>query len=177
MKRSIKIVTWVAAGFVILIGAGLVWHQLGSGSTNHVTQSKSSRNVNRTKQSPSVKSSSAESKSSSASHLASVADVVKAAPQTLNQLKANAGGTYSAISATADGDNMVSYVMTLAQPLDKNTDQGALKIALVKALMPAISAAKKARPGIQLKVILRNPDDSEVINQPIAKHEIDQDVQ
>ncbi|KRN24855.1 hypothetical protein [Lacticaseibacillus camelliae] len=184
MKRSSKIAIWVIAVVVIIAGAAWFVHQDSQAPTKETQKSSQVKKARQKKaESKSAatkatsKQSSSASSSSSAAGSSAVASVAKAAPQQLDQVKANAGGTYSDITATAKGDSTVVYTMTLAKALDKNTDKSALKTVLVKALLPAINQARKTQPGVVLKVVLKNPDSTEVVNDVISQQDIDEEVQ
>lgn len=187
MKRSTKIIVGIIAAIIVVAGGAWLVHQSGSAPAKEAQKSSqtkktphkksASQSEKQGKASEQSTSSTASSSASSAEASSAVASVAKAAPQELDQLKENAGGTYSSITATAEGDNTIIYTMTLTDPLDKNTDLSVLKTVLVKALLPAIKQAQKSHPGVVLKVILKNPDGTELINDVISQQEIDQEVQ
>lgn len=184
MKRSSKIVIWAIVAIVI-VGLGFfIVHQASGDSrakttkTTQVKKSASKKTAPKRKH-HSVKSSkqSSSEQPSSSSAAAAVSSVVKQAPEELDKLRANTGDTYSKITASAEGADTIVYTLTLAKSLAANTDKGVLKTVLVKALLPAIQQAKKAQPKVTLKVVLKNPDGSEVLSGPITQQEINEEVQ
>lgn len=176
MKRSTKIIIWVITALVITVGGALILQHMDTPGKEALKNSRVSK-PNDKRPVASSKSSVANSSTTSSSAGPEGSSIAKATSQQLNQLKANAGGTYSSIIARAEGDKKVIYTMTLADPIAKNTDKASLKTALVKALLPAINQAKKAYPGVNLRVILKNPNGSEVVNETITQKEINQEVQ